>query len=72
MNDRVFHEVPQNRADLKTKIRRTVPSITEETLQKLFQNIRNRLSFVFQRNGVVLKLFFRLVQAYEYKLYYSF
>lgn len=51
LKDQVFRELPQNIPDLKTKIRHAVESITEETLQKVFKNIENRLSFVIRQNG---------------------
>lgn len=47
----VFRELSQNISDLKTKIRHAFSSITEETLQKVFQNIGKGLSFVACQNG---------------------
>ena len=51
LKDQAFCELPQNIPDLKTNIRHVVESVTEETLQKVFKNIENRLSFVIRQNG---------------------
>ena len=51
LKDQVFRELTQSIPELKTKISLAIATIMEETLQKVFKNIENRLSFVIRQNG---------------------
>jgi len=51
IKDRVFRNLPEKMEDLKTKIREAVASITPATLEKVYENLENRLSFVIRQNG---------------------
>lgn len=51
IKNQVYRELSENITDLKAKIRHAIASITEGTLQKVFENIENRLSFVIRQNG---------------------
>lgn len=47
----VFCELPENIPDLKTKLRQGIASIAKDKLQKVFESLENRLSFVDRQDG---------------------
>jgi len=51
VKDKVYSERPNNIAELKDKIREAVTSIDEDTLRKVFENMKNRLAFVVRQKG---------------------
>ena len=51
LKDQVFCELPSTIPELKTTIRQAISSITAETLEKVYKNIKFRNSFVIRQNG---------------------
>jgi len=51
VKDQVFQDLPSSIPQLKTKIRQAIASITQDTLEKVYENLENRLSFVIRQNG---------------------
>ncbi len=51
LKDQVFRDLPQTIPELKARICDAIANISEDTLQKVFQNIETRFSFVIRQNG---------------------
>ena len=51
LKDIVYRTRPTNISELKTKIRDAVSTIDEDTLQKVFKNMENRICFVLREKG---------------------
>lgn len=47
---RIYRELSRNTTDLKARIRNVIASITEGTLQKVFENSKNRPFFETRQN----------------------
>ena len=51
LKHRVFANRPNTIADLKTKIRSAIASISEDTIQKVVKNTEYRLRFLLRQRG---------------------
>lgn len=62
-NLNIMQAIPDS-TDLKTRIRQAYASVTKETLQNVLKNPENRLSIVFRRVWVILKIYLNRKQLW--------
>ena len=55
INDVVYRDPPQTIHELKTKIRKAIRIIIEDTLKRVFENMKTSLKFVIREKGGLFK-----------------